>query len=365
MHHGTLSGAKALARVALPPRLYQGARALWHATRAIQEWAAALGTGIGYIAKRRPLPSEILFFGLAPGDDLLCTAVLRELRVRGRRRLAIMSDHEALFAGSDEPVDVIPVSNRRRRGPTNIAKYRRLAYILGRDFKQLEYAAAVSTDRSASPRRHIIAELCKRADVTGTVSLRPYLSLTEKEKDDSSWAGGHLVVQSSGMAGRLPMRNKQWYPERFQALVDRLRGEFDFIQLGSAMDPPLDHARDLRGATSIRQAAAILHHARLYIGTVGFLMHLARAVECPSVIVYGGRESPWQSGYICNANIYSPVPCAPCWRWNTCDFNRKCMDDISVDEVVLAIYQWLAKPRNPLAIETAEIAACSLDSEAR
>jgi ADP-heptose:LPS heptosyltransferase len=91
------------------------------------------------------------------------------------------------------------------------------------------------------------------------------------------------------------------------------------------------------------------------VGTVGLLMHLARAVECPSVIIFGGREAPWQSGYVCNFNIYSEMPCAPCWRSNTCDFNRQCMSNISADDVVSAIRQMLDRPRSPLAVETVEI----------
>src|SRR5262249_40944014 len=161
-------------------------------------------------------------------------------------------------------------------------------------------------------------ELCASAGISGIVSVRPYLSLSEMEKAYGAWARQHVVIQSSGLAARRPMLNKQWYPERFQSVVDLLRGEYKFVQLGSVMDPPLQHVKDLRGATSIRESAAILHHARLYIGTVGFLMHLARAVDCPSVIVYGGREAPWQSGYKCNKNLYNAVACAPCWRWNNC-----------------------------------------------
>lgn len=84
-------------------------------------------------------------------------------------------------------------------------------------------------------------------------------------------------------------------------------------------------------------------------------MHLARAVECPSVIVFGGREAPWQTGYICNSNLYSAVPCAPCWLSNNCDFDRQCMSSISVADVVSAIRQMLEKPRNPLAVETIDI----------
>jgi ADP-heptose:LPS heptosyltransferase len=152
------------------------------------------------------------------------------------------------------------------------------------------------------------------------------------------------------------MRNKQWYPDRFQSVVDALRSDFDFIQLGSASDPPLQNVKDFRGKTSIRQSAALLHHARLYVGTVGFLMHLARAVDCQSVIVFGGREAPWQSGYSCNVNLYTPVPCAPCWRWNRCDYNRRCMSSISANDVIRAVREIALRPAKPLATDTVDIA---------
>jgi ADP-heptose:LPS heptosyltransferase len=84
-------------------------------------------------------------------------------------------------------------------------------------------------------------------------------------------------------------------------------------------------------------------------------MHVARAVECPSVIVYGGREAPWQSGYVSNLNIYSELPCAPCWQADTCDYNRKCMDEISVERVVSGIRQMMTRSRNPLAVEEVQI----------
>jgi ADP-heptose:LPS heptosyltransferase len=86
------------------------------------------------------------------------------------------------------------------------------------------------------------------------------------------------VIQSSGMGALHLIRNKQWYEARFQSVVDALIGEVEFIRVGSATDPVLQNANDRPGTTGIRETAAILHHARLYVGTVGFLMHLARAV---------------------------------------------------------------------------------------
>jgi ADP-heptose:LPS heptosyltransferase len=158
------------------------------------------------------------------------------------------------------------------------------------------------------------------------------------------------VIQSSGMGARHLIRNKQWYEARFQSVVDALIGEVEFIRVGSATDPVLQNANDRPGTTGIRETAAILHHARLYVGTVGFLMHLARAVECPCVIIYGGREAPWQSGYICNFNLYTPLPCAPYWRWNGCECDRQCMREIGVADVVSAIRQMMERPRGPLEV---------------
>jgi ADP-heptose:LPS heptosyltransferase len=95
----------------------------------------------------------------------------------------------------------------------------------------------------------------------------------------------------------------------------------------------------------------------LFLGQVGFPMHLARAVDRPAVIVYGGREMPWQSGYPCNANLSTPLPCAPCWRWNACDnpIERECMRRIGVDEVVAAVRERAARADEPLEVDVAVI----------
>jgi ADP-heptose:LPS heptosyltransferase len=209
----------------------------------------------------------------------------------------------------------------------------------------------VEKDMSVPPVRHIIAELCASAKIEGQVALRPYFYLAAEEKIKGAWAEGMIAIQSGGLSAKLPMRNKQWFPERFQEVVNRLKNNFKFVQLGSTGDPPLAGVIDLRGKTSIRETAAVLANCRLYIGTVGFLMHLARAVECPAVIIFGGREAPWQSGYGCNINLYSAESCAPCWLWNKCDYNRICMDKIAANDVVHAIEQITSRARNPLKVD--------------
>jgi hypothetical protein len=332
--------------------MYGVLRAVWCSAREKAEWIFAFAFGLRFIVLGTKLPSVVLSCGLALGDDLLYTAVLRELRKRGISSLMI-SDHPEIFKGNDDATYVIGDSLYDLN--LKITRFQRFAKVWRRSFRSLEYAPMDSIDHSAPPSRHIIAELCAGTGIGGSVSVRPYLLLSGTEKELGAWASGRIVIQSSGLAARFPMRNKEWYPERFQMVVDSLRGEFEFVQLGSERDPLLAHVRDLRGATSIRESAAILYHAQLYIGSVGFLMHLARAVDCPSVIIFGGREAPWQSGYTCNVNLYTPVPCAPCWRWNTCEFDRKCMREITADDVVRGVRTILSRPRGALEIEIARI----------
>jgi ADP-heptose:LPS heptosyltransferase len=124
------------------------------------------------------------------------------------------------------------------------------------------------------------------------------------------------------------------------------------IQLGSLNDPPLEGVVDLRGKTSLRESAAILQNCDFFLGFEGFLMHLARSVDCRSVIIYGGFAHSWQTGYTCNENIDSSIECAPCWRLNTCERDRACMNAIKVDDVLRAIKRLLIRKDAPLEIDS-------------
>ena len=343
---------KRVAKAALPAALLRRGRRLWEE---IGDWRDVGRFGFRLVATRSLPPRLILFFGFAPGDDLLCTAVLRELRLRGRDRLMMVSNHPDLFRGNPDPAFVVPLWRRYAPYDSTVAICRRFARFAGASLVQPEYAPPIGGDRRRIPTRHIVAEMCARAGIEGAVSVRPYLHLTEAEKAAAAWARGCIIVQSSGLAARHPARNKEWFPERVQSVTDELTHHWEIVQLGSRSDPPLRHVRDLRGKTGMREAAAILYHARIFVGLEGFLMHVARAVECPSVIIFGGRTAPDQIGYVCDANLYSPVACAPCWRGSTCDFDRQCMRDIGVADVVAAVRDMLGRPRNPLATEIVDV----------
>jgi hypothetical protein len=322
----------------LPGNVRLRAAVLWQSRKDVA-WFCRTGV-------RHGCPERILHFGIAPGDDLLCTTVARELTKRGAKKIWMMSKNAELFQNSRDVEKVVPVDYR----------FREYAWVRGKKWQQLEYSRMdLERDMSVPPPRHILAELCARAEISGRVALRPYFYLTNEERAKSAWADGTIAIQSSGLGGQMMMRNKQWFPERFQAVVNALKNDFKFVQLGSTNDPLLANVDDRRGKTTMRESAAILANAKLFLGNVGFLMHLARAVECPSVVIFGGREAPWQSGYSCNENLYTAEPCAPCWLWNKCDFNRVCMDKISAAAVVDAVKKLVARPRAALTVDEVEL----------
>jgi ADP-heptose:LPS heptosyltransferase len=329
---------KTVLKTLLPDAVYSRTAACWRSYRHYCRrlfWTVQTRFKIG-------LPEMLLYFGIGPGDDLLCTVVLRELRRRGHQKIWMMSKNPELFEKNSDVDRVVPIDDRFRE---YVATFRK-------KWQPLEYARFDSKkDMSTPPKRHIIAELCWRARVQGQISLRPYFHLQQEERAEAAWASGMVAIQSSGLGGQLVMQNKQWFPERFQEVVNSLKKKTQFVQLGSTGDPALNDVVDLRGKTNMRETAAVLANCRLYLGNVGFLMHLARAVECPSVIIFGGREAPWQSGYSCNINLYSAVPCAPCWLWNKCDFNRFCMDKISAADVIQAVEEITSRDRNPLKVD--------------
>src|SRR4051812_14944208 len=98
-----LRRARAFAKRILPRSATQAARDEWENLR---DWIEVFGFWLRFVAAREPLPKVLVYFGFALGDDLLCTAVLRELRRRGGSGLLMVSDHAELFTENGDPTYV-------------------------------------------------------------------------------------------------------------------------------------------------------------------------------------------------------------------------------------------------------------------
>jgi hypothetical protein len=329
-----MRSASTLSRPSLPQRLYR--RVYW---------------------LRRDLPvlrrlgwkPTVLYAGIGGiGDELICTTSLFELHRRGIGNLIVLARHEELFQGHPARPHILPCDQSFIQTAQNWG----LALNHPCEWQKND---ASDEDRQLPPSDHVIAENCRAAGLAGEVTLRPYLVLDQSERDAGHFSQRQVVIQTSVAGAQYPYLNKEWLPERFQTVVDELRDQFDFIQLGSTHDPLLSNVRDLRGRTTLRLAGSILASARFFIGPEGFLMHLARAVDTRSIIIFGGHTRPDQIGYPCNENLYTAVPCAPCWRKNRCEFDRVCMSEISAGHVVAAVQRMTARENSPLETTALEL----------
>jgi hypothetical protein len=278
-------------------------------------------------------PRYLLQYEGGIGDSLLCSAICRELRRRGQRGIWVATRHGELFRGNPDVDRVLEPASRvdaycRRVG----------ARLVDPSYARFDPAS----DRHLYRSGHQVAVMCAATGITGDVVLRPYLHLTAAERAAGRLAPRQLVIQSSGSAARYAIPNKEWFPERFAAVAAALSRDHTLLQVGSATDPLLPGVRDLRGRTSLRETAALLSQAQLFIGLEGFLMHLARAVDCRSVIVYGGHAHPGKLGYSANYNLFTPLPCAPCTQRSACAHNRDCMRAITPEEVLRGVERQLA-----------------------
>jgi ADP-heptose:LPS heptosyltransferase len=160
---------------------------------------------------------------------------------------------------------------------------------------------------------------------------------------------GVVVIQNSCRGALYAATTKEWPFKRWDLFAERLISErHKLVQIGTIQDPLVSGAVDLRGKTNLPRAAAILEQARLFIGLESGLMHLAAAVRVPSVIIYGGRTRPGETGYPWHwhaANLQ--IECAGCALNTGCPHDMKCMEEISVEQVHALAERALAGEKKP------------------
>lgn len=289
------------------------------------------------------VPSHILYFGDSLGDNLLLTTLASALNARGYANIWIKCDHSELFDHNPHVKLVLPFNALLSRPILKMFHIR----LLNPTYSVYQ----PESDRDRIPEKHILLKMADVIDLKGEIASKPVLNLRPDEERAGRIALQHIVVVTSTAGAKVPMRNKEWLIDRYQQLVDRLSPGYKFIQIGASGDHVLNNVLDLTGKTTLRESAAILKNASLLIGHVGFMMHMARAVDCRAVVIFGGRESPAQSGYACFNNIYNAVPCSPCWLHNTCDHERKCMTEITAAAVEQAVLMELKLTDKPMAVD--------------
>lgn len=298
--------------------------------------------GIRFLVRHGKPRDKVYRFGGGLGDHLLMTSVFREWNLRKVEGNWMLSDFPEIFLDNTDVNQVVPDN----------WQVKKLCEKLCRESETLSYGRWINdSDRIEPPQKHILAEIMERAGISGRVDLRPYYPAVKTLGYQEHLQSKTVCVQGTNTASSTPMLNKQWSAERFAEAGSVLSRDYKLLQLGLAGESDIPAAEDFRGKLSILETAEMLAKSRFFIGQVGFLMHLARAVGTRSIIVYGGREKAWQSGYPCNENLETNPDCSPCWRNSGCEYDRKCLNDVTVEDLLGAVDRMEKRLSQPLETE--------------
>lgn len=177
------------------------------------------------------------------------------------------------------------------------------------------------------------------------------LGLTEEEKGKARNALSHLggtpfVVCGAGTK----MQAKDWGRENWRQLLSRLSAEMPdhaLAMVGAKEEAELsDYAAsqwrgpfvNLCGRLSVRESAAVISNAELFMGPDSGPMHLAAAVGVPCACVFAARDKPgaWYPRGPANRVIYHRVDCMQCYLETCVAQKKRCLTSITVDEMFAA-----------------------------
>jgi 3-deoxy-D-manno-octulosonic-acid transferase/heptosyltransferase-1 len=183
---------------------------------------------------------------------------------------------------------------------------------------------------------------CNTGDRKGEI---PVFEQDKKLADEifASFSEDRPIIAVNPMA---KWKTKLWEPDKFSILAEKLQKEIDcrIIFTGSMQDRPVieeiikqtgrrqDEIINLAGRTDLKELAYLYSGCSVLICTDTGPMHIAAAMGCRVVALFGPtaplRTGPYGNGHII---IRSGIDCSPCFK-KECR-NIKCMEDITVNEV--------------------------------
>lgn len=147
--------------------------------------------------------------------------------------------------------------------------------------------------------------------------------------------------------------NKRWDPARFGELASRIRDRYGLqsaVLWGPRERPLADRVvQNSRGAavvvpeTTVDDLLSVTKAASLMVSGDTGPLHLAAAVRTPIVGVFGPtwpeRNGPWDPA---DESVSRAHSCA-CHHKRECRTGRRCLDEITVDEVFAAVERRMAR----------------------
>ncbi len=231
----------------------------------------------------------------------------------------------------------------------------RIGYIADGRRLLLSKPLALPTPLNSEHRSEVYFNLLRRGAPTSLPYVKPKLFLNDADIAHAVELLGDFGIGPEDryvvVAHRAVAESRRWGTANYTELSRRLTTEFDtkVVLVGGGDDRPSGeeiiesigggNVFNLAGKTSLRESAAIMSRARLFIGNDSGPAHLAAAVGTP-LVVLSGADDPKETSPISNQKrlLYlSYLKCISCVK-NKCPLKGEehmaCMRGISVDMVM-------------------------------
>ena len=187
---------------------------------------------------------------------------------------------------------------------------------------------------------HNVQENLRLLGFLGIDDPEPYplgIYLSEEER---AWATGWMDWRGFGglvLFGFHPGSSlfkehakKRWPKEKYATLIRELSGavpDSAFLLFGGPEEDALkeeiismaaiDAGRVIAVSTaSIRQSAALMERCRVFVTNDSGLMHLAAALQVPTVALFGPTNPAWLSPWRTPSRVLRMPGCPPCFRYS-------------------------------------------------
>lgn len=248
------------------------------------------------------------------GDNLMATGMARGAAARGKR-IAFGDGRRIIWDTNSELIF--------RGNPNIAAPY----HYMDKDLEWIGFHRGNRIYNKQSGNRWIWNyEFCARPGE---------MFFSDNERKLGELAGrGFVVMEPNVPAFKACAPNKQWPPERYNAVAKALQGDgYEVVQMVHGPGRMVAGARPIQ-SPNFRVGLSILSRAALYIGPEGGLHHGAAAVGVPAVVLFGGFIPPEITGYASHTNLTGGAEA--CGMLAPCGHCRAAMAAITVDQVVAA-----------------------------
>lgn len=192
------------------------------------------------------------------------------------------------------------------------------------------------------------------ADVDRDMHLETYISPADARSVLQQYLPGNNRAVIGIAPGATYGPAKRWFAERFAEAGDQLSKELNaqVILFGGQTDwETAEQVRkqaqtdmiNLAGLTSLKEAIYLISQCRLFLSNDSGLMHVAGALNIPTVAVFGSTNpvttSPAGEKTML---VKKDVSCSPCLK-KICPTDFRCMTLVTVDDVVGAAKTLLNK----------------------